>query len=439
MTARTKAKYDSLLEDADVRRWHDNVARGSAVTAGVYLRRLGSFCQHFKATPASLADMSEGDLYNLMLDYVSFMERKEHAGSYIESALKAVKSWLSHNGKEVRRRIKIKGARDTPSLKDERVPTPDELKRIFLSGDKKARVACVIAADAGCRIETLGNYEGKDGLRISDLPEIEVHGDSVDFKQKPTLLIVRKELSKAGHQYFTFLSEEGCEYVKDYLDERIREGEALDKDSALITPKLKMKPFIRAGNMGDVIRDTIRAAGFRWRPYVLRAYFDTQLMLAESKGLVLRDYRQFWMGHKGDIENRYTTNKRQLPETVINDMRHAYERSQEFLQTTKNRETSEEKLVRAFNERFLLIAGFKRDEIDKMDLSAVSDEEIHEIIRKKLLGLEATNGVKQRVVSVDEANAYLSEGWEFVAKLSDNKVVVKMNSGSIGLERFIEK
>ena len=28
------------------------------------------------------------------------------------------------------------------------------------------------------------------------------------------------------------------------------------------------------------------------------------MLLAESKGLVLRDYRQFWMGHKGDVENR---------------------------------------------------------------------------------------------------------------------------------------
>jgi hypothetical protein len=50
-------------------------------------------------------------------------------------------------------------------------------------------------------------------------------------------------------------------------------------------------------------------AGFGWRPYVLRAYFDTQLMLAESKGLVLRDYRQFWMGHKGDMEARFLKHK----------------------------------------------------------------------------------------------------------------------------------
>jgi len=371
--------------------------------------------------------MSEGDLYNLMLDYVSFMERKEHAGSYIESALKAVKSWLSHNGKEVRRRIKIKGARDTPSLKDERVPTPDELKRIFLSGDKKARVACVIVAHTGSRIETLGNYKGNDGLRIKDLPEIEVHDDIVDFKQKPTLLIVRKELSKAGHQYFTFLSEEGCEYVKDYLEERIREGEVLDAESALITPKLKMKPFIRAGNVGDAVREAIRAAGFKWRPYVLRAYFDTQLMLSESKGLVLRDYRQFWMGHKGDIENRYTTNKQRLPESVIEDMREAYKRSQEFLQTRKKEETSEEKLRYSFRKQLLLVAGFNQEEVDKMDLPSISDEELQSLVRKKLLGMQ-TNSNKQKVVGIDEADEYLEKGWEYLARLNDNKVVIKMNT-----------
>ncbi len=243
----------------------------------------------------------------------------------------------------------------------------------------------------------------------------------------PTLVIVRKGLSKARHQYFTFLSEEGCGYLKDYLEERMRSGENLTSASAIITPKYKMKPFIRTINIGDLMRGAMRQAGFRCRPYVLRSYFDTQLMLAESKGLVLRDYRQFWMGHKGDIENRYTTNKRRLPDTVIADMRQAYERSQEFLQTSKSKETSEEKLIRTFRKQYLLVSGFKQNEIDKMDLPTVSDEELQEIVRKKLLGVQATNGSKQKVVSVDEANDYLTPGWEYVAKLSDNKVVIKIS------------
>jgi hypothetical protein len=213
------------------------------------------------------------------------------------------------------------------------------------------------------------------------------------------------------------------------MEERMREGEDLTSASPIITPKQRKKPFIRTINIGDIMRGAIRLAGFRWRPYNLRCYFDTELMLAESKGMVLRDYRQFWMGHKGDIENKYTTNKRRLPESVVADMRQAYERSQEFLQTSKSKDTSEEKLIRTFRKQYLLVSGFNQTEVEGMDLSALSDEELQDMVRKKLLGVQVTNGSKQKVVSVAEANDYLAKGWEYVAKISDNQVIIKLNHG----------
>ena len=205
----------------------------------------------------------------------------------------------------------------------------------------------------------------------------------------------------------------------------MRTGEEITQESAIVTPKLRMKPFIRAVNVGDVIRAAIRKAGFKWRPYVLRSYFDTQLMLAESKGLVLRDYRQFWMGHKGDIENRYTTNKCRLPESVIEDMREAYRRSQEYLQTTKVEETSEEKLRQAFRKQLLLVAGFSQDEVEKMDIRTMSDEELQAIIRKRLLGEKANDCTAQKVVPLEDVESYLERGWEFVATLPNGKVIIK--------------
>jgi len=367
-----------------------------------------------------------------MLDYVSSMEKKNYTGSYIDSSIKCVKSWLLHNGKEVKRKIKIKGARDAPSLKDERVPTKEELKRIFLSGDKKTRTACVLVAHSGLRIQVLGDYVGKDGLTIADMPEIKIENETVTFERQPTLIVVRKELSKAGHQFFTFLSEEGCEYLKDYLEERLREGEKLTSKSAIITPKLKMKPFIRATNMGDTIRVALRAAGLKWRPYVLRCYFDTQMMMAQSSGKVIRDYASFWMGHKGDIENRYTTNKQKLPPTFIEDMRSAYARSEEFLQT-KQANTSEDKMKEAFRKQLLLVAGLSQEEVDKLNLSTITDEELQNIVRKKLLGMtqapsrngQPTDHPKQKVIKVEETNTYLDKGWEYVAKLTENTVVIR--------------
>jgi len=422
-----RAKYAFLLGDVDVRRWYRNVARGSQVTADVYLRRLGSFCNHFGLTPKRLASLDRDEIYNLLLDYVSDLEAAGRAGSYIESALKAVKSWLAHNNLEIKRKIKIKGVRDTPTLRNERTPTPEELRRIFLSGDKKARVACVLMAHSGLRPVTLGNYRGTDGLRIRDFPEMVIEKDTVRFERTPTMVIVRPELSKGGHQYFTFLSEEGCEYLKDYLEERMRRGEELTADSPIIRPKAAKKPFIRSVNIGDMIREAIRKAGFSWRPYVLRAYFDTQLMLAESKGLLIRDYRQFWMGHKGDIENRYTTNKYRLPEDVIEDMREAYRRSQEYLQTTKP-ETSREKLVEEFRKQLLLVAGFSPEEIGEIDVTGLSDEEFQDLVRKRLLGNRNGDCGGQKVISLNELEKYLENGWEYVATLPNQKVIVKLQS-----------
>jgi hypothetical protein len=390
----------------------------------VYLRRLGAFCEGNKLTPKSLQSLQRHKLEDLLMDYVSSKEKK-FTGSYIQSTVKVVKSWLSHNSVELKRRIKINGATQAPSLKEERVPTKEELKQIFLSADKQSRTGSAFIAHGGLCPETLGDYHGLDGLRIRDLPELKVKGHEVSFEQTPIMVVVRSTLSKARHQYFTFLSEEGCGYLKDYLEVRLRHREKLTSESALISPKQAKKDFIRSVNIGDMIRKPIRSAGFQWRPYVLRSYFDTQLMLAESKGLVLRDYRQFWMGHRGDIENRYTTNKHRLPQNVIQDMREAYRRSQDFLQTSKP-ETGEDQLKLALKKQFLAVAGFTEEEIVKHDLAAMSNEELNELVRKRLLGLMSNNGARQRIVAINQLDDLIHEGWEYVAGLPNDRAIIKM-------------
>jgi len=133
------------------------------------------------------------------------------------------------------------------------------------------------------------------------------------------------------------------------------------------------------------------------------------------------------MGHKGDIENRYTTNKCKLPESVIEDMREAYGRSQEYLQTKLEETSSEEKLRQAFRKQLLLVAGFTQDEVEKTDLTSISDEELQTIIKKRLLGEKANDNTTQRVVSTDEVEGYLMQGWEFVASLPNDKVIIKFS------------
>ena len=268
------ARRDALFQEKDVRRWYDNVARGSEITADVYLRRLGAFCEGNRTTPMNLLKLSPKEIQNRLLDLVTKMQKEGKAGSYIKSNIKAIKSWLSYNEIEIKNKIKIEGAEDTPSLKDERVPTREELRKIFQAADLQQRVACSLRAHAGLRPQTLGDYKGIDGLKIYDFPEIEMRPrkHEVAFPKIPTFVRIRKNLSKAGHPYLSLLTSEGCRYLKEYLEQRMREGEALSKDSPIITPKKDshtkkaIDSNIASTNVGDMIRNAIRKGWFLMAP-----------------------------------------------------------------------------------------------------------------------------------------------------------------------------
>jgi hypothetical protein len=84
-----KRKCQHFLEYPDIKRWHENVSRGSAITADVYLRRFGSFCQDNGTTPKALLQLTEIELYNLLLDLNSAMGKEGHDGMKAQNAIQA--------------------------------------------------------------------------------------------------------------------------------------------------------------------------------------------------------------------------------------------------------------------------------------------------------------------------------------------------------------
>jgi len=236
----------------------------------------------------------------------------------------------------VKLKVNIKGESDTPTIADERVPSKEELDRIIRMATPRARVSFALMAFSGLRPHSLGNYDGSDGLRLGDFVEAEIRDNGIEFVKVPAMLVVRKGLSKGGHQYFTFVPKQTITYTKEYLDEMLKQGEELGKGSPLFgfDPRGPRKNrFLRTTLITRDIREAILKAGFSWRPYVLRAYCDTNMIIAESKGKISHPYLQFLMGHKGDIKARYSTNKGVLPPDMIEDMRKCYKDCEPFLIT----------------------------------------------------------------------------------------------------------
>ena len=429
-----RSKYKGMLEDKDFRRWYDNVARGSLVTAQEWFRRMGFVCAKFETTPTKIAKMSEKQATEFILDVIGALEKEGRSGNYISNVAKPLKSWLAWNDIQIKRAIKIPRSQPT-KVENERPPTQEELKKILNAAELRAKVACSLVAFAGCRIEVLGNYTGDDGLKMKDMPEVKVENGKVTITKVPMMLIARKTLSKAGHQYFSFLAQEGCQYLQEYLEWRLREGEGLLPESPVITfherkgkyvkPEDVGRKHITSINMGDIIRKPIRKAGFDWRPYVLRRYFDVRMMMAEGDGLIIRDWREFWMGHKGDIEATYTVNKGVTQDT-IEKMREAYRKCESLLTTEKQQGVSQENLKAVMREQLLLAAGVTDEEIGKLSPDKMSNEEFQDLLRRRLLGVMTNNGNRQKVIPADELKLHINQGWEYVAQLPDSEIVVRL-------------
>jgi hypothetical protein len=384
----------------------------------------------FGKTPQQLAKMSPKQASNFLMDIVTAMQKEGKQGGYISSCIKPLKSWLEFNDVKIAQRIKIQGQDDTPTLANERTPTPDELRTILHAGDLRAKTASSLISFSGVRLEVLGDYLGNDGLKIKDLPEMAIKADTVNFRETPTIVTVRSALSKTGKQFLTFLCDEGCDYLKQYLEWRLRRKEKLSIESPIITPSHihLAGQHIRTTNISDFIRKGIRDAGFTWRPYVLRRYFDTRLMMAESDGLIIRDYRTFWMGHNGDIEHTYTLNKG-LSNDLLEKMRQSYSKAAlKFLVTTRKDATNQNMMIETFNQRFLTMAGYSEKEINQFgDLSRLSAQDMQDLIQKKSMKSLGLNGnTTQKEVPLADVKNWIVEGWEFVSELPSHEAVVRL-------------
>jgi site-specific recombinase XerD len=423
---------------ADLRRWLTNLSRGSPITAEVYERRLKRTCELLEVTPSGLLERAGSDLKGFqdsIEDMVTLLESEQKSPGYIRGLLKSLRSWLRYNDVQLTRKIKVSNPSATPTIEDEEIPSHEELSRILRASSSRARVAEVLIAFADLRPHTLGNYNGSDGLTLRDFPELRIENGQVSFERVPTMVLVRSILSKARHKYFTFLSEEGCTYLKEYLEERLRQGEKLQAKSPIIAYERTSarRKFMTTRKISRIIRESMRQAGVWKRPYVLRAYAETQFIIAESKGKISHPYLQFMAGHKGDIESRYSTNKGVLPKEMIEGMRESYKACEPFLSTV-SQPLEHSSIVKEAKVEALKSIAKNMLGIDLLEVKVAKEKEIHkeldldeeiELFENEIRKMREPQDDPQIIIEEEELQSYLKEGWQFVSILPSKKILIR--------------
>ena len=419
-------KHGEIEKDDQVNRWYLNNRARSPISADIWRRNLGLYCTMNKITPADiLKQAQEGTLKNKFQDFANKMIESNHKGAYIGKFKQVIRSWLMFNDIDYKIKINIPNENVNETTLDERVPTKEELAKIIRKASSRGRVSISLMAFSGLRPESLGDYEGKDGLTLKDIEDLDFN--ALKFTNIPAKINIRNNLSKARFRYFTFLNEEGCKYVIDYLSERKAYGEVLTEKSPLLIPDpvnaSTRWEFLRTMLVTREIREAIRSSEMTMRPYVLRAYFATALDIAESKGLISHPWRQYFMGHKGDIEATYSTNKRLLPER-IEEMREAYKRASKFFNTEEHgiKEEDVAKITsNTMKETVIMILetayDIKLSDKEKEELMALDINDLQERLKETFKDKKAeilNNGNSHKTIPENELESYLNKGWELV-------------------------
>jgi len=150
----------------------------------------------------SKINKEEIDVFQILNEFVVFLDKLKYKPKSIQLRLTAVKGYLRNLGlriysEDFKHRVrlpKIQIVREEP-------PTKDMICRILRNVSPKIQTIILVLVASGMRIGELVQ------LTLSD----------IDFESKPTRIRIRAETTKTSEQRETFLTEEATKSLKDYL------------------------------------------------------------------------------------------------------------------------------------------------------------------------------------------------------------------------------
>ena len=138
------------------------------------------------------------------------------------------------------------------------------------------------------------------------------------------------------------------------------------------------------------------------------------------------------MGHKGDMEARYTTNKGRLTEQMREDMRRTYAQSQAFLSTDpdKNSEESKKEMLLGMWRQQAKMYGMDPDKMLKNSIEKTSPESDLDTEKTKTPTNPDQPYESKIVDNEKELMSYCSRGWDVVCSIPDGKFLMRRSKDS---------
>jgi integrase len=421
----------------DVSSWYKDHTKIATATTQLdqlelFLRRSGLDVPELVA----LAKKNPKRLKERVGEYVRAEQANGLTAKYILNVWWGVRSFLASTDSAPDWNPKVEKTEADEQDTARTLPTHEQLRQI-VNAVKSARDRAVVylLASSGVRIGVLATqFEPADGLRLKHLPELRL-GEEPTFERLPFAIRVPAHLSKGKNAYYTFGSHEAADAILAMLKERRRDGEALTTESPLVLPDTRGRLSERRAKDGasfmvrKALAERVKLAmgrvsppGSRWSAHTLRAWFSDQLESCESRGLISRTRREFFMGHSLGVDGAYNLDRPMSP-AKLEELRREYARCEGALSSTPVAEPNDgaTKVLRAL----LVSKGYPREEADKLDIGGMSTPELEALFKKLGAAVLPTAPAAERAFPVAEVPALLERGWKYVAPLDPTHAVLR--------------
>ncbi|MCV0366406.1 MAG: hypothetical protein K5798_03950 [Nitrosopumilus sp.] len=409
-----KQKVDEIQQDPDTVNWCITI--GSENAKINYQKHLAEYLIYRNLTIQDLVSNFKKDENDEIKNVQSFANQmlKRLAPGTVANYVAAIKSRMHYDGIPFTRSIKIKNRTHHPTVENEVVPTKDQILSFLRNGKHATQIIISLIAFVGFRFTVIAD------LRIKDLPEMRITEDGkVIFEKIPTIIKVRKELSKNGKAYQTFLIETGCAVIKNSLEIRMQKGEKLNSESLLVPTECENTTVRqRAKAVSRRLNTVFEKIDYTSRPYSLKNFFATALL---NSGLE-QNLQTFFMGHTGPVQNVYSV-QRQQPEDQIEKMRTAFKEkiSPHLVPQGGNADVEVKKGFKKFAESLGLSIKDDASTDDTIEEIAV----VYKSAMDDLSRRENVPKLTQKRISVEDLDEYLETGWEYQDKLPNGDLIVK--------------
>ena len=373
--------------------------------------------------PDDLVKLSSEEASRLVQSFIDSLRDRGLSIRYINVSLAYLKTFFKVNGFKNDRELEVERYYQPSRYRKrkEYIPTPEEIYRMaYASGSVRNKALILALYTSGLRNSTLRALLYRDVKE-----ELEAGLDIIKVPVYPEMKRVDPSACKGNIPYYSFLSKEAVQALREYLDERRRLYGNIEDDEPLfasettnIDPEKRRRTPVMKKALSEIVKRAARKAGIKdWKavtPHCLRKTFESAL---RNSGLDIKD-QEFLMGHilPGSQDTYYDRTK-------IEDMRRKYAQVVFFPQRGI--------LTEEMRKRQLLdtarLLGFNEEKIKRLEEILARAKNVDEAIEKFRRLQEdppETNSIK--IVRGDEALIeHLKQGWMLIKELNNDKYLLK--------------